>query len=133
MTELKICPTCSSDDVAVSEDNWSEAGFYRYKGICFNCETSTRVGKSTDRDEAYQRALKIWNTRHDPYMPDWSKAPEGYEWHSLDSTGYGFFYKEMPTLIFHVKHFWHGNYTDSGFEIEGGCPEFYMTLRRRPV
>lgn len=31
-------------------------------------------------------------------MIDWSKAPEGYNWHAFDYNGRGYFYKDKPEL-----------------------------------
>ena len=84
-------------------------------------------------------------------MPDWSKAPDGAIWHAIDSDGIGMWYLCASLYIDNGEWFEHKfdfdgiynpeDFDDKGFlkssvlsghNIEGGCHEFYMTLRRRP-
>lgn len=73
------------------------------------------------------------NKRHDPYMPDWSKAPVWAEWHAFDKNGDGYFFEMVPYIDLEYPDDWSGDVMQQNEEnITGGCPEFYMTLRRRP-
>ena len=140
MTDLASCPFCGSDRWIKRESCQKAVAFQ-----CKNCGMSTRWG-------SIGSVVSDLNKRHDPYMPDWSKAPDGAVWHAIDGDGIGFWYLCDSLYIEHNEWFEHKidyfedynpeDYDHNGFlksqvlsgnNIEGGCPEFYMTLRRRPV
>lgn len=120
MTGLKSCPCCGSDAWLKRVSDQQAVAFQ-----CKSCGLNSRWG-------SVDAVVSDLNKRHDPYMPDWSKAPEWAGWHAFDENGVGYFFEMIPYIDNEYPEDWSGDVMQQGeHSIEGGCPEFYMTLRRR--
>lgn len=68
-----------------------------------------------------------------PWTPDWSQAPEGWDWLAQDADGRWFWYRTEPQL-FWAGGLWRANSRNQQLAGQGAAHDGWAdSLQRRPV